>query len=424
MKIINSKTAFKKASKIIPLGSQTFSKSYKLYDPNFFPLFASKGKNQFIEDLDGNIFTDFVNGLGCVSIGYGIKEIDKNLKKKIDRGITFSLSHPIEEEVSRELKKIIPSAEMVRFGKNGTDVNSAAIRLARYYTGRKKIAVCGYHGWQDWYIGSTSMDGGIPREIKKLTDVFKFNDIESLKKLFKKNKYAAVILEPLSVELPTKKFLKEIRYLCTKYKTLLIFDEICTGFRVSIGGAQKLYKIIPDISTFGKAMANGYPISAVVGKKKIMKKMEEIFYSGTFQGETLSLEACKETIKYLKKNNSINKNIKKGNILIDNFNQIVKINKLDHIIKLSGHPSWPFLVIKHESENLKNQIKTYFMQEYVLNKILFIGSFNINASHTKQDILNLLKVSKKIIFSLKKNIDRLENLIIPNVAKPLFRVRN
>ena len=424
MKIKNSIKAFKKASKLIPLGSQTFSKSYKLYDPNFFPLFILKGRKQFVEDLDGNIYTDFVNGLGCVSIGYAIKKFDNHLKKKINNGITFSLSHPIEEEVSRELKKIIPSAEMVRFGKNGTDANSAAIRLARYYTGRKKIAVCGYHGWQDWYIGTTSMDGGIPEEIKNLTDNFKFNDIESLRKLLRKNKYAAIILEPLSVFLPDKKFLKQIRTLCNKHKTLLIFDEICTGFRVSIGGAQKLYKVKPDISTFGKAMANGYPISAVVGKKKIMKKMEEIFYSGTFQGETLSLEACKQTIKYLKKNNSIQKNINKGKKLIEKFNQISKSNQLDHIIKLSGHPSWPFLVIENVNDNLKNQIKFYFMQEYILIKILFIGSFIINDSHNNKDILNLIKVSKKIISDLKNNITNLETFIIPKVTKPLFKVRN
>ena len=169
-----------------------------------FFTFILKGRKQFVEDLDGNIYTDFVNGLGCVSMGYAIKKFDNHLKK-INNGITFSLSHPIEEEVSRELKKIIPSAEIVRFGKNGTDANSAAIRLARYYT-EEKIAVCGYHGWQDWYIGSTSMDGGIPEEIKNLTDNFKFNDIESLRKLLRKNKYAAIILEPLSVFLPDKNF--------------------------------------------------------------------------------------------------------------------------------------------------------------------------------------------------------------------------
>ena len=165
---------------------------------------------------------------------------------------------------------------MIRFGKNGTDANSAAIRLARYHTGRDHVAVCGYHGWQDWYIASTTMSGGIPKKTKQLTHVFKFNDINSLKILFKKRKFAAVIIEPLSIELPKKKFLQEVKKICKKNNPILIFDEICTGFRVSLGGAQKLYNIVPDISTFGKAIGNGYPISAVVGKK-IMKNMDKIF---------------------------------------------------------------------------------------------------------------------------------------------------
>ena len=156
---------------------------------------------------------------------------------------------------------------MVRFGKNGTDVNSAAIRLARHVT-KNVIAVCGYHGWQDWYITSTPMNSGIPNEVKKFTKKFQFNDIESLSKILSKNKCAAVIMEPLSYQLPKKKFLLQVRALCNKYNTLLIFDEVCTGFRVSLGGAQKRYKVVPDISTFGKAMANGFPLAAIIGKRK------------------------------------------------------------------------------------------------------------------------------------------------------------
>lgn len=423
IKISNSKKMLNKAKKIIPLASQTFSKSYKLFDENFFPLFAKEGTNQFIKDVDGNIFLDFVNGLGSVSVGYSIKKIDDKIKKSMDKGITFSLSHPLEHEVSKKLIKIIPSAEMVRFGKNGTDANSAAIRLARYYTGRDYIAVCGYHGWQDWYIGSTSMNGGIPNDVKKYTDTFKFNDIKSLKKLFKKKKYAAVILEPVSLDLPSKKFLQELKYLCKKEKVILIFDEICTGFRVSLGGFQKAFKIKPDLSTFGKAMANGYPISAIVGSKKIMKYMDKIFYSGTFGGETLSLEACKQTIDYLKKNNSIKKNINKGKLLMKEFNILSDKYNLDKYIELSGHPSWPFLKIKNINDKKKMQIKTFFMQEYILNNILFIGTFNINASHTIKDIKNLIKVSSKIFEKLNKNIDNLNKIIITKVPKPLFQVR-
>lgn len=425
MKIENSKKLLIKAIRLIPLGSQTFSKSYKLYDKNFFPLFAKKGFKQFIEDVDGNIFLDFVSGLGSVSLGYSIKEIDDKIKKALKKGVTLSLSHPIEFELAKKLKKIIPSAEMVRFGKNGTDANSAAIRLARYYTGRDHIAVCGYHGWQDWYIASTTMSGGIPKKTKQLTHVFSFNDINSLKILFKKRKFAAVIIEPLSIDLPKKTFLKELKNICKKNNTILIFDEICTGFRVALGGAQELYNVVPDLSTFGKAIGNGYPISAVVGKKKIMKNMEKIFYSGTFGGETISLEACMATINFIKKNKSIKNNIYKGSYLMKEFNLLSKKYNLKNIISLSGHPSWPFLIVKNIPNEDKIKIKTFFMQEYLLNKILFIGtSFVINASHKIKDIKKVLSVSDKILYKLSNNISNVDRILVAKVSKPLFRVRN
>ncbi len=425
IKIQNSKKFLKKANKLIPLGSQTFSKSYKLYDKNFFPLFAKRGFKQFIEDIDGNIYIDFVSGLGSVSLGYSIKEIDNKIKKALGKGVTLSLSHPLEFQLARKLKKIIPSAEMVRFGKNGTDVNSAAIRLARYYTGRDHIAVCGYHGWQDWYIGSTTMSGGIPNKTKKLTHVFSFNDIDSLKILFKKKKFAAVIIEPLSIDLPKKKFLQDIKKICKRNNTILIFDEICTGFRVSLGGAQQIYGVVPDLSTFGKAIGNGYPISAIVGKKKIMKNMDKIFYSGTFGGETISLEACMETIKFIKKNKSIKNNINNGSYLMKQFNLLSEKYNFKNIIYLSGHPSWPFLIVKNISDEKKMKIKTFFMQEYLLNKILFIGtSFVINASHNIQDIKKVLSITDKIFFKLSKNISNIDRILIAKVSKPLFRVRN
>jgi glutamate-1-semialdehyde 2,1-aminomutase len=425
IKIQNSKNLLKKAIKLIPLGSQTFSKSYKLYDKNFFPLFAKRGFKQFIEDVDGNIFLDFVSGLGSVSLGYSIKEIDNKIKRAIKKGVTLSLSHPLEFELAKELRKIIPSAEMVRFGKNGTDANSAAIRLARYYTGRDHIAVCGYHGWQDWYIASTSMSGGIPKKTKQLTHVFSFNDINSLKILFKKRKFAAVIIEPLSINLPKKKFLQELKKICKKNNTVLIFDEICTGFRIALGGAQELYNVVPDLSTFGKAIGNGYPISAIVGKKKIMKNMDKIFYSGTFGGETISLEACMATINFIKKNKSIKNNIYNGSYLMKKFNLLSEKYNLKNIISLSGHPSWPFLIVKNIPNEDKMKIKTFFMQEYLLNKILFIGtSFVINASHKIKDIKKVLSVSDQILSKLSNNISNVDRILVAKVSKPLFRVRN
>ena len=252
LNIQKSKKHLNKTLKIVPLASQTFSKSYKLFDKNFFPLFSKSGNKQYIKDLDNNNFLDFISGLGSVSIGYSIRKFNNAIIKALNNGITFSLSHELEYVVALELKKIIKSAEMVKFGKNGTDVNSAAIRLARYYTKRSHIGVCGYHGWQDWYISSTTMNGGIPSEVGKYTHQIKFNDLKDLRAKFQKFKFAAIMIEPLSFQLPSLKFLKELKKLCKKNNTILIFDEVCTGFRVSLGGAQKIYGIEPDLSTFGK----------------------------------------------------------------------------------------------------------------------------------------------------------------------------
>ena len=412
-----------KALGLIPLASQTFSKSYKLFDKKFFPLFSKSGNKQFIKDLDGNNFLDFISGLGSVSLGYSI-DTQKTITNALNKGITFSLSHELEYKVANELKKIIPSAEMVKFGKNGTDVNSAAIRLARFYTKRSHIGVCGYHGWQDWYISSTNMNGGIPSEVRKYTHQIKFNDLKDLESKFNKFKLAAVMLEPFSFQLPSLKFLKTLKKLCKKNNTILIFDEVCTGFRVSLGGAQQIYGIKPDLSTFGKAMGNGFPISAVVGKKKIMKNFDKIFYSGTFGGETLSLAACLFVIKYLKKNKIIKKNIVKGDYLINSFNKISKLYKLDNILSLQGHPSWPFLVNKNVPYEKQIKIKTFIMQEFALNKILFFGTFIINASHTKEDMKKVLNVSNKTLKKLSENLKNLNKILIAKPTKPIFKVRD
>ena len=345
LKLRKSKIAFKKAKKIIPLASQTFSRSHYFFDENYFPLFLNKGKGQYVHDLDGNKYLDYISALGSVSVGYGNNYINKRVINNLKNGNCFSLSHPKEISVANRLIKLIPSAEMVRFGKNGTDVNSAAIRLARHVT--KKCNCCmRLSRLARWYITSTPMNSGIPNEVKKFTKKFQFNDIELLNKILSKNKCAAVIMEPLSYQLPKKKFLLQVRALCNKYNTLLIFDEVCTGFRVSLGGAQKRYKVVPDISTFGKAMANGFPLAAIVGKKKIMSQMKDIFYSGTFAGETSSLNACEETIDFLKNNNSISKNIKKGNFLKKKINNIINQNNLENILSLTGHETWLFLNVK------------------------------------------------------------------------------
>ena len=215
----------------------------------------------------------------------------------------------------------------------------------------------------------------------------------------------------------------QVRALCNKYKSLLIFDEVCTGFRISLGGAQKYYNVIPDMSTFGKAMANGFPLSAIVGKKKIMRKMTDIFYSGTFAGETSSLNACDATIDFLIKNNDIYKNKKKGLFLKKKLNFLIRKNKLEKLIHLSGHETWLFLNVKKTKNINPDIMKAFIRQELIKNKILFLGSFNITYSHTIEDLSHTIKIFDGILKFISKNLKNIEKFLYIKLPKNIFQVR-
>src|SRR3989344_9502750 len=272
-KFTKSNKLLKKIGAKIPLASQTFSKSHLQYIQGCSPLFATRAKGARIWDVDGNEYIDFISGLLPVILGYRYRVVDDAIKRQLKAGIIFSLSSPLEYELAQLLIKHIPAAEMVRFGKNGSDVTAGAVRLARAVTGREHIAYAGYHGWHDWYIGATTRSLGVPKSTRELTHKFEYNNLASLEKIFADHPgtVAAVIMEPEGAVAPEKNFLNDVRELAHKNGALLIFDEIITGFRWSLGGAQKYYGVTPDLSSFGKSMANGMPISALVGTKKYME---------------------------------------------------------------------------------------------------------------------------------------------------------
>lgn len=238
-KYVKSEEQLEDALKVIPLGSQTFSKSTTQFPYGVSPYFADRAKGSKIWDVDGNEYVDFINGLLSVSIGYADDDINNAVKKQIDKGVTFSLSHPLESEVAKKLVAMVPCAEMVRFGKNGTDSTSAAIRLARAYTQQDIVLVCGYHGWQDWYIGSTTRSLGVPEATQALTKVFNYNDFDSFDALIEKyqGKIAAVIMEPMNVAYPLPGFLEHIRKVTKDQKIVMVFDETITGCRYAPGGS-------------------------------------------------------------------------------------------------------------------------------------------------------------------------------------------
>ncbi|MFA5317869.1 MAG: aminotransferase class III-fold pyridoxal phosphate-dependent enzyme [Patescibacteria group bacterium] len=426
-KFTKSQQLFNKTSKSIPLASQTFSKSYLQYVRGQAPLFITHGSGSHVWDVDGNKYVDMINGLLPVILGYQYKAVDDAIKNQLNKGIIFSLPSPLECELARILIKHIPCAEMVRFGKNGSDVTSGAVRLARAITGRSHIACCGYHGWHDWYIGTTVRNLGVPKETQKLTHSFKYNDVDSLKEVFRKNKnrIAAVIMEPMNYVDLRPGFLQQVKKITHDKGALLIFDEIITGFRYDLGGAQKLFRITPDLATFGKAMANGMPIAALVGKKKYMKHAEDIFYSFTMGGEALSLAAAIATIKELEQKKVIKYIWKLGKYLQDNTNNFLKENKLDEIIKVRGKPCWQVFIIKPSGKFSDLEIKSYLQQEILQAGFLWYGQHNMSFSHTKKDMDRLLGVYKKVFKNLKGLIDsgRLRGELRGQPITNIFKVR-
>jgi len=426
-KYINSVSQLARAESTIPLGTQTFSKSKTQYPVGVSPLFVTRAKGAYIWDIDNNKYIDLVNSLAAVTFGYGDSKISKAVKNQLKLGVTLSLPTKLEAEVSELIVSLVPSAEMVRFSKNGSDATSAAIRLARSYTGRDHIIVCGYHGWQDWYIGSTSRNKGVPNAVAELTHSFEYNNIESLKlklDLFG-DKVAAVIIEPMNITYPAPGFLESVKDLTHKSGAVLVFDEVITGFRFSRGGAGELFGVTPDLATFGKGLANGFPLSAVVGKREIMSEMEHVFLSGTFGGELLSLAAAKNVLERHFNEDICGNLINKGNLLAELTTNAIIENNLTSLVSLSGHPTWKFINWQGTDEYTKDEIKTYFMQEIFQEGVLVLNSHNISLAHSKKIINKIADSYYRVFQKIKKVIDgsklREELKVAPLL--PLFKVR-
>lgn len=421
----NSEKWLSRAEKTVPLGSQTFSKSRTQYPVGISPLFISSAHGAIVNDLDGNKFVDLVNALASVTLGYNDSGVNKAIRRQLRKGISYSLPGRLEAEVSEKLVDLIPSAEMVRFGKNGSDTTSAAIRLARAYTGREHVAVCGYHGWQDWFIGSTARNKGVPSQVSALTHSFQFNNIESLKALFSKHEISAVILEPMNINFPEDNFLHKVRDITEKKGAVLIFDETITGFRFAAGGAQELFDVKPDLSTFGKGMANGMPLSAIVGRRDIMMEMENIFFSGTFGGELLSLAAANYVIDRVIRGEVISQLSSIGFSLAKQVQELININGLEKTLSLSGHDSWKFLNWTNTNGYTQNEIKTYFMQEMFDAGVLVLSTHNVSLAHKPKELDKIVKAYETTFGKMQLVIQSQslrENLRV-RPLEPLFKVR-
>lgn len=416
-----------RALKTIPLGAQTFSKSITQYPEGVSPHFIEKGMGSHVWDADGNEYIDFVNALAAITLGYNDPDVLNAVKAQLEKGTIFSLSNEMEITVAEKIIEMVPCAEMVRFGKNGSDATSGAIRLARAFTKRDHVAVCGYHGCQDWYIGSTSRNLGVPRSDREMTHSFSYNNFDSLSAIFKEypDQLAAVIMEPMNAVEPEKGFLEGVKELAHDKGAVFILDEMITGFRFAKGGAQEYFGVTPDLATFGKGLANGYPLSAITGKAEIMKLMEDIFFSFTFGGETLSLAAANATLTKLQTHPVIESIWGQGNKVSTGVKALIQDNNLDDVMSAGGKDCWSFLIFKDNDMYSQWEIKTLFLQEIFARGILTIGTHNMSYAHTKKDIEQLLNAYKEVFEIIKDVIDNknLNNYLRTNPISPLFSIR-
>jgi glutamate-1-semialdehyde 2,1-aminomutase len=381
------KNNWKKALKLIPSGNSLISKNPNFILPDLWPTYFSRAAGFNVWDLHNQKYTDMFFGVGTNILGYQNKLVDKKIIDCINKSNMSSLNCYEEVELAEKLTSIHPHMNMARFARTGAEANSIAIRIARAATGKDNIAVCGYHGWSDWYLAANlksksnlnnhllkglSIDG-IPNQLKNTVYSFEYNNYEGLKKIISNTKLAAVIMEVSRTFVPNSNFLKKIRKECTKNNIILIFDECTSGFRQSFGGLHKLYKVYPDIAMFGKALGNGYAITSVIGRREVMENAKKTFISSTFWTERIGFVAGLATLKIMEKNQSwkiitnIGKKIKKG---------WVKYSLQTNVkIKLTGLDALPAFSFTNDKNNI---LITYFCQEmlkkgFIVSNVVFVS---------------------------------------------------
>ncbi len=419
--ITKSNELYSRAVGLIPSVTQTLAKGPGQWVKGIAPKYLTKGKGSHVWDVDGNEYIDYMMGVGPLSLGYSYTAVDEAIKKQLEDGITFSMMHPLEVEIAELIREIIPNAEAVRYSKTGADATSAAVRLARAYTGKNKILCCGYHGWHDWYISVTARNHGIPEAVQAISYTFNYNDIDSVKNSIDDD-VAAIILEPVVFEEPNNNFLHNLADLCKEKGIVLIFDEMWTGFRMSLGGAQEFFGITPDLATYSKAVANGMPISILTGKREIMDLADEdIFFYTTFGGEALSLAAVKATINELRTKDVPKYLRTQGKKLKDGYNSIAQKLGMD-FTKAIGY-EWRSMATFDAKAGDPLIQKSLMQQEMIKRGVLWQGFHNMCFSHSDADVDYTLQALEESLSILKKAVteNKLNEMLKGEPVQPVFR---
>ncbi|MGD2035568.1 MAG: glutamate-1-semialdehyde 2,1-aminomutase [Bacteroidales bacterium] len=435
MEFKNSLDINQKFNDIIPGGSHTYAKGDDQF-PEDMPVYIDRGKGCHVWDIDGNEFIEYGMGLRSVTLGHAFDPIYQAAYEQMKKGNNFVRPAKIELECAEEFLSIIDTADMVKFCKDGSDATSGAVKLSRSYTGRDMIAVCADHPFfsvDDWFMGTTAIAGGIPEAIRKLTVKFNYNDLESVRNMFDEypDKIACVILEAEKYDAPKDNFLHELKEICHKNGTVFILDEMITGFRWHLGGAQKKYNIVPDLCSFGKALGNGFAISALAGKREIMElgglhhKKERVFLMSTTHGaENHALAATIATMKYYKENKVIERLYEQGKKIKDGINKIsAELNLTDHV-SVIGPDCCSVYTTRDENKQPSQPFRTLFIQE-TMKRGLLMPSTIISYSHSDQDIdYTIEKVSEALLVYKKALNEGIDKYLKGRSVQPVYRKYN
>ena len=424
MQFTKSEALLARELKVSPLASQTYSKSYRYYSRGFAPSYMDHGEGCYIYDVDGNKFIDYVCALGPITVGYNEPSVNEAVIKQVQKFASGSLQSELEVELAEKICEIIPCAEMVRFVKNGGDATTAAIRLARAYTGRDIVLMSGYHGMHDWSIGASANHKGVPDVVQKLTVNFEYNNLADFEEKLQKHSVAAVILEPIQSNGPANGYLQPVKDLTHKYGAILIFDEVVSGFRYALGGAQEMFEVSPDLVSFGKGMANGYAISAVAGKKELMQQIEEgVFVSTTFGGDSISMAASLATIKILEQPGYYDHITKIGTIQRDGVATLIKKYGLDDVISMTGLPAHAGPSFEGHGKLDYLDVQSVYSQTMLQNGIFVFAFYNLNGSHTGKEAKQYLNATDQAFALIRKAVDAdsLEGILTGGKVDPVFK---
>jgi glutamate-1-semialdehyde 2,1-aminomutase len=435
MNVTQSRNLQTKFHSIVPGGAHTYAKGDDQF-PEFMPVYLVRGKGAHVWDMDGNEFIEYGMGLRSVTLGHAYEPVAEAACRQIRLGTNFVRPSPIELECAEALQDLIPSAEMVKFGKHGSDATNAAVKLARAHTGRDLVAICGDHPFfsvDDWFIGSTVMDAGIPEVVRRLTVKFRYNDLNSVQQLFAEHpgRIAAVMLEVEREREPAAGFLSGLKALCAREGVVLVFDEMITGFRWDNGGAQKFYGVSPDLSAFGKALGNGFSVSALVGRRDIMQRGglhqngDRVFLLSTTHGaESHALAAALETMRIYRREPVVETLWRQGQKLADGIGQVARQLGLEDHFQLRGRPCCLLYVTLNQKKESSQAFRTLFLQE-TMRQGLLMPSLVVSYSHSDADIQRTvdgvaaaLQVYRR---ALEEGIDR---YLEGRPVKPVFRRHN